>query len=98
MGVSPGERYGTPVIDLGYEAFEEEAVRLGEGCSDDVGEGFDYALGLGGEERMAKKRREAYGSEGTFLRESSSFLATSGAEVCLPLLALVLLLEPAACA
>ena len=47
MGVSTGEGYGTSVIDFGYEAFGEEAVRLGEGCGEDVGDGFDYALGLG---------------------------------------------------
>ena len=41
MGVSPGEGYGTSVIDFGYEAFGEEAVRLGEDCGDDVGEGVD---------------------------------------------------------
>ena len=47
---------------------------------------------------MAKKRREAYVSEGTFFKESSSFLPTSDAKACLPFLALLLLLEPAACA
>ena len=36
MGVSPGEGYGTSVIDFGYEAFGEEAVRLSEGGGEDV--------------------------------------------------------------
>ena len=47
MGVSPGEGYGAPVIDLGYENFGEEAVRLSEGSGDNVGEGFAYPLGVG---------------------------------------------------
>ena len=45
---------------------------------------------------MVKKRREAYGSQGTFFKESSSFLATFDAEACPPFLALTVLPEPAA--
>ena len=47
MGVSPGEGYGTSVIDFGYESFGEEAIRLSEGGGDDVREGFGDAWGLG---------------------------------------------------
>ena len=60
MGVSPGEGYGTSVIDFGCEAFGEEAVGLGEGSGDDVREDFDYALGLG-----MRGRRGANGEETT---------------------------------
>ena len=47
--------------------------------------------GANGEEMTGDIR-----SEGTFSRELYSFLATSGAEVCLPFLALALLSELAA--
>ena len=46
MGVSPGERYGTSVIDFGYEACGDKPVRLSEGGGDDVGRGRGYGLGL----------------------------------------------------
>ena len=60
VGVGPGEGYSTSIIDFGYEAFGEKAVGLGEGCGDDVREGFDYALGLG-----VRGRRGSNGEETT---------------------------------
>ena len=44
VGVRACEGDGTSVVDLGYEAFREEAVGVGEGGSSDVGEGSGYAL------------------------------------------------------
>ena len=100
MGVSPREGYGTSVIDFGYEAFGEKAVRLSEGGGDYVGRGHGYGLGLGvrgGRGANGKKMTGGIGSEVTILRGSFSLLTTSHAEACLPFLALALLPDPAAC-
>ena len=99
MGVSAGEGYSTPVIDFDYETFKKEAIRLGEGGGDNVGEGFDYGLGLGVRGGGGMNSEETTGGireRGTFLRGLSSLLATSGAETCLPFMAQELVPEPAA--
>jgi len=44
VGISACERDGTSVIDLGYEALGEEAVRVGEGGGTDVRKGSGYPL------------------------------------------------------
>ena len=51
VGVSDGERYGTPVIDLGKETFGEKAVGVCEGGGNDVRESsFDA-----GSERVGRR-------------------------------------------
>ena len=61
MGVSPHEGYGAPVIDLSYEPFGEEAIRLGVGGGDNVGEGFDYAFSLGMRARRGMNGKQTTG-------------------------------------
>jgi len=58
VGVGSGEGDGASVIDLGDEAFWEEAIRFQEGGSSNVWEGGGYALGTGVRCRVGSRSEE----------------------------------------
>jgi len=58
-GFSASKGAGTSVIDLGYEAFGEEAVGIGEGGGSNVGKGSRYGLCEGVSDGFCSSSQEA---------------------------------------